>query len=229
MRPRGSAAGKCTRAGQQAQCGAECVRRHRAGQSTSWPLIGRPALRGQGHAANAGPSAERRACRSGRTRDRREQQSAGPAGRGRRGPHRVHSNDRVGLRAFRLQCLAWPSQESVEPGHVSRRFVVWIGGRRCKRRGRRRARFGHRRLASHSGALLRYHSLEADLWRDLDEGRNAARAVTRHHWSSGAQRGRSAAACCDPGRSAGIAPVPRHCCVGRCGCTMRARHRKKPA
>ena len=196
--------------------------RSRPAKYVSGRTLDAHALRGQGHAANAVASAERRARRSGRTRDRREQRSAGPVGRGRRGSHRVHSNDRIGLRAVRLQCLARPGQESVEPGPRPRRFVVWLGGGGCERCGRRRAWFGHRRLAPHPGALLRHHRLEADLWPDLDARRDAAGAVARHHWGSGTQRGRSAAARCDPGRSAAIAPDPRRCCVPRCSCAMRA-------
>ena len=186
---------ECARASQRAQHGVECVCRDRVGENASRAACWTAALCRQGHAADAVASAERRIRRRGRSRHRRGQRSAGSAGRGRRGSHRVHSNDRAGLRAVWLQCLARTGQESVEPGPRSRRFVVWIGGRRCKRRGRGRARFGHRRLAPHSSALLRHHGLEADLWPGLDERRDAARAVTRHHRGAGAQRGRSAAAC----------------------------------
>ena len=141
-----------TRAGQRAKHEVECVCRDGAGGNTPRSHVGRPALRRQGHAANAGTSAERRAQRSTRSWDRREQRSTRPAGRGRRGSHRVHSNDRVGLRAFRLQCFAGPSEESVEPGPRPRRIVIWISSGGCERCGRRQhhgfhdeATFGKRR------------------------------------------------------------------------------------
>ena len=112
-------------------------------------------------------------------------------------------------------------EESMEPGPRPRRFVVWVGGGGCERCGLRRAWFGHWRLAPHPGALLRHHRLEADLWPDLDARRNAVGAIARHHRDSGTQRGRSAPARYDPGRSAAIAPDPRRCCVPRRSGAMR--------
>ena len=209
---------------------AECVRRDRAGESTSpvarWtamPYAAKDMLR-----TPCAP-AERRARRRGRSRHRGRQRSAGSAGRGRRGSYRFHPDDRTGLRAVRLQCLARTGQESMEPGSRLRRFVVRLGGGCGERRSRGRARFGHRRLAPHSGALLRHHRLEADLWPGLDARRNAARAVARHHRGSGAQRRRSAAARC---RSWPICRAsradPKRRGAARCRGAMRTRTSRKP-
>ena len=183
-----------------------------AGENTSRSHVGRHALRRQGHAANAGTSAERGAQRSRRSWDRREQRSAGPVGRGRRGSHRVHSNDRVGLRAFRLQCFAGPNQEPLEPGPRPRRLVVWIGGGGGERCGRRRARFGY-------GGSLRIpaHCCGVTAWKPtygLISTRGSMPLAPSLDTISilSTKRGRSAAEKirCDTGRSAAIATRPEH-------------------
>ena len=80
-------------------------------------------------------------------------------------------------------------RESVEPGPRPRRFVVWVGGGCCERCGRRshsvrtpEARSASRRIAAVSRPGSR-------LMADLDARRDAARAITRYHRNSGAQRG----------------------------------------
>ena len=217
-------AGERTRARRDARCGAERIRRDRAGAPALRRRIGRHALRRQGHAADAGTPAERRARRRGRSRHRRRQRPARPARRGRRGPDRLHPDDRARLRAVRLQCVARTGQESVEPRSRDRRLVVRFGGGGRERRGCGRARIGHRRLAAHSGALLRHHRLEADLWPGLDARRDAACADARHHRTAGARRRRSAAGRADSRRPAGVEADPQDRGAARCRGALHAGH-----